>query len=135
MIESSIEGWLFYKGCIFSFRHNLNSYNYWLWANMGTDRALQRTPEKFRTDELCDVALKRSPFSLRYIPEHLRTYERCKIAFLRLTQEEILPFIPENILSELKMEFTIYKSCIDDRLCVKQRLKEFPDIGLDHDSR
>lgn len=52
-------------------------------------------PEKFKTPELCEKAVRWIGYMLKYVPEHLKTKELCEIAVKR--DGSLLKYVPEHL--------------------------------------
>ena len=49
--------------------------------------------------ELFEIAIKKSPASLKYVPEEFKTYEICSIAIRR--SKTSIKYVPNNILEKI----------------------------------
>ena len=41
---------------------------------------LRHVPDRFKTEEMCDDVVEVSPWQLKYVPDHLKTREMCSEA-------------------------------------------------------
>ena len=67
-----------------------------------TDWSLEYVPDKLKTPELCKIAVEGHGVLLKYVPNKLKTLELCKIAVEK--DSHALEYVPANLKEQVKRE-------------------------------
>ena len=73
--------------------------------------ALEYAPEEFKTKELCETAVTQNPYALQYVPDEHRGIEMCELALNHVDydfKDEFLEsYVPEAFQKEVLNDLDI----------------------------
>jgi tetratricopeptide (TPR) repeat protein len=91
--------------------------------NFGED-FLYKIPEKYKTKELCDIALKYNPKSFEYVPDVYKTRKMCLDVLSK--SGSMIHFVPQSLL-----KYTINNVEVQDTELISTAIKNDPYILID----